>query len=574
MLALARLGNFCRHSLLSPRRFGLRGGAGGPSERVAVGNAGIETGRKAHPAGKRLGMLCLAGALGALDAATVSAQANPRSREYVEGMVRSLMESEMPSGELQNLESRRSTNASAQLRELRANLTGFAQEISQLVTVLHQDVNRTSGLRSLMGEALQVNAQATLLSRQSGSQDDIGWIANEFSTLDQDWRLLVFRLEKLQNLSPQATQFIRRANEFHTRLGQLLQVTPQLDESEVMQQAANIQSDLARLMDEVDTEVDDAAARYNLLMEGRRVYEQSRRFAQLAGQQPSAEQLRAEYKRFRALWTPFAGKLRPLQLRFVDRQLQYIQASDRQLQELLLLPSEVDRSELVYLTELLQRDLDQLMDGVTLRSLTKLTKGRDKIVAASSDFYSACADFGDCVKNGENNETMAELYYYLENSWLQVADVLRNAQSNEARQVYRQLDRSITEIRDILAVHPALDRQRALQLAADLTNQASYYEQDVRSLLAARPANYPAAFRSQCLRAVQDFRAATNKLQQDLEANESMKLLQEQSARVGQAWTALLQTSERFPAAERNQLNETRKQLTPTLVALQAMLSL
>lgn len=510
----------------------------------------------------------------ATDGLPVLAQTNPRSREYVEGMVRSLMESEMPPGELQSLESRRSTNSSAQLRELRANLTGFAQEISQLVTVLHQDVNRTSGLRSLMGEALKVNAQATLLARQSGSQDDMGWIANEFSGLDQDWRLLVFRLEKLQNLNPQATQFVRRANEFHARLGQLLQVTPQLNDSEVVRQAASIQSDLARLLEEIDAQVDDAAARYNLLMEGRRVYEQSRRFAQIAAQQPTADQLRNEYQRFRALWNPYAAKLRPLQLRFVDRQLQYIQTSERQLQEVLLLPAEVDRSELVYLTELLQRDLDQLMDGVTLRSLTKLNRGRDKIVTASSEFYTACDDFADCVKNGENNETMAELYSYLENSWLQVADVLRGAQSNEARQVYRQLDRSITEIRDILAVHPALDRQRALQLAADLTNQASYYEQDIRSLLAARPANYPAAFRSQSLRAVQDFRAASNKLQQDLEANEPMKTLQDQSNRVTQAWNTLLQVSERFPTAERNQLNETRKQLTPTLVALQAMLSL
>lgn len=411
-------------------------------------------------------------------------------------------------------------------------------------------------------------------ARQSGSQDDTSWIANEFSTLDQDWRLLIFRLGKLQNLSPQATQFLRRANEFHARLGQLLQVTTQLNDAEVMRQAAKTQSDLGRLLDEVEAEVDDAAAHCNLLLEGRRVYEQSRRFVQLAGQRPSAEQLRSEYQRFRVLWNPFATKLRPLQLRVVDRQLQYIQTSERELQELLLLPSEVDRSELVYLTELLQRDLDQLMDGVTLRSLTKLTRGRDKIVTASSEFYTACGDFADCVKNGENNETMAELYSYLENSWLQVADVLRNAQSNEGHQVYRQLDRSVTEIRDILAVHPAVDRQQALQLAADLTNQASYFEQDIRSLLAARPANYPAAFRSQCLRAVQDFRAAANKLQQDMEANEPMNTLQEQSNRTTQTWNVLLQICERFPAAERSQLNETRKQLTPTLVALQAMLSI
>lgn len=79
-----------------------------------------------------------------------------------------------------------------------------------------------------------------------------------------------------------------------------------------------------------------------------------------------------------------------------------------------MLPAEMDRSELIYLTQLLQRDLDQLMDGVTLRSLSQLTNGRERIITDAADFYGACTDFAECVRLGESPETMKQAYYYLD----------------------------------------------------------------------------------------------------------------------------------------------------------------
>lgn len=514
-----------------------------------------------------------------------------------DGMVRSLMDSQRPridprslgaGGGSVNLPANSRGVASAarvqpspaQFREIRANLTGFAQELTQLIGVLHQDANRTAGLRSLMGEALQTSAQASLLAREASvregtARDDFDWIAAEFSRVDQDWRLLAFRLQKLRNLSPQAAERIERASQFSQRIGQLLQVQPQLDDSRIAQQASSLSVELIRLLEDIDYDVSDASARYNLLLEGRRVYEQSRRIGQTAsrpsGPYATQDELRLEYDRFRALWTPYVSKLRSLELSYVDRQMQRVQAADRGLQELLLLPTQVDRSELLYLAGLLQRDIDGLMDGLSLRSLSQLPRGRDRIVTAASEFHDACSDFADCLRNGEDAETMAQVYYYLETNWNAVAEILREAPATDARQAFRQLDRSVQEVRTILAVQPTLDRQRAAELAAELDNLASYYEFDVRGILAANPQAYPANARTAYLRVVQEFRSSVAQLQNDLQSGARLASLRELTNRLGQQWNAILQQQGRFNEADREPLERTRSQLTPVLIDLQAM---
>ncbi len=514
-----------------------------------------------------------------------------------DGMVRSLMDSQRPRIDPRSVgagggpvdlrassrgvaSAARAQPSPAQSREIRANLTGFAQELTQLIGVLHQDANRTAGLRSLMGEALQTSAQASLLAREGGARegttrDDLDWIAAEFSRVDQDWRLLAFRLQKLRNLSPQAAERIERANQFSQRIGQLLQVQPQLDDSRIAQQASSLSVELIRLLEDIDYEVSDASARYNLLLEGRRVYEQSRRIGQTAsrpsGPYATQDELRVEYDRFRALWTPYVSKLRSLELSYVDRQLQRVQAADRGLQELLLLPAQVDRSELLYLAGLLQRDIDGVMDGLSLRSLSQLPRGRDRIVTAASEFHDACGDFADCLRNGEDAETMAQVYYYLETNWNAVAEILRDAPAADARQAFQQLDRSVQEVRAILAVQPTLDRQRAAELAAELDNLASYYEFDVRGILAANPQAYPANVRAAYLRVVQEFRSSVAQLQSDLQAGARLAPLRELTNRLGQQWNAILQQQGRFTETDREPLERTRSQLTPVLIDLQAM---
>jgi hypothetical protein len=513
--------------------------------------------------------------LGAIFSAAVSpawAQPAPSSRgaDVVDGMVRSLMDSQLPRGNATPASRTASPSNDPAIREIRANMAGFAQELAQLVRVLYQDANRTSGIRSLMGASLQLSAQATMIAQQSARESDLAWFAGEFQSLDQDWRQLAFRLRELRDLSDEARRYVDRTDAYHARLTNSLNLTPQFDRSELIRQATMLSTDLLRLLEEVDIEVADTRTRYELLVEGRRVYQQSRRLAVDTEQAISLDAIRTLYNGFQDQWGVFAAKLRPLQLRYVDRQVQRVHEADRTLRELLMLPAEMDRSGLLHLTDLLQRDLDRLMDGVTLRNLAALNTGRDRIVPYASDFYTACGDFADCVRNGESPETMAELYRYLDSNWQRVAEILKQAEPAEARQVYRQLDRAIEEIRKQLQVQPTVDRDQIGWLAAELENRAINLERDMVSLLSARPNNFPAQFRTQSVAAAQAFRNSARQLNRDAVSAQPLTVLQDRTAQLSQQWATLLTIMDRFPAVDRDQLYQTRQQIAPTLINLQA----
>lgn len=522
------------------------------------------------------GAIVLAATLGCGTPAAL-AQQPPSSggSEFVDGMVRSLMESQMPRPSTRSAApfSRPGVTVSDQvIRDARANLAGFAQELSQLVRILYQDADRTPGLRSLIGESLQLSAQATMLAQESARENTLDWFALEFQRVDTDWRQLSFRLRELRHLSDQAQRFLGRTDAYHARLTEMLQVGPQFDRSELIRQATVLATDLYHLLEEIDIGVTDARARYELLVDGRRVYQQSRRLAVDSEQARTLEEIHGMYREFQTLWDPFVTRLRPLQLRYIDREVQRVQEADRMLRNLLMLPAEMDRSELIHMTELLQRELDRLMDGVTLRNLAALTTGRDQIVSFASDFYSACGDFSECVRNGESAETMAELYQYLDGNWQRVAGVLQQADPPEARQVYRQLDRAIEDIRKQLSVQPVVDRERLGWLAAELDNRAGNLERDIRTTISARPNVFPATFRTQATTAAQQFRATARQLNRDIVTGQSINVVRERTNQLAQQWTALLAYIDRFPATDRDQLYATRQQIAPVIVDLQASL--
>lgn len=516
-------------------------------------------------------LIALAVALGHSDFAL--AQRDPAAKELIDGMFQTLLDAQNNSRSQPLPRRSDSRPASAEIQELRGNLSSFAQSVSQLVQVLYRDVDRTSGIRPLIGEALQLNATATTVARRSVSHTSVDGIASDFEELDQRWRLLSFRLQELRDLSQSARAQLDRATQYHDRLARQLDVSPQMDRDAIVRQTSSLATEITRLLEDIDYEIFDGSRRYELLVEGRRVYQQCRRVATIAAR-GTIEETRREYRTYAESWKPFVDRVRELNVRYIDRQLQRVQSADRQLQDLLMMHAEMDRSELLYLTQLLQRDLDQLMDGVTLRDLTRLRRGRDTIVDRASEFYSACGDFADCLRNGDSNETMADLYSYLDNNWSRVAEVLQQTELPEARQVYRQLERSMGEIRAVLSVEEDRDPHRMVELAANLENLATHLDHDIRSVLASRPNNFDRQFRQQSIELTQNFKSLANRLHSQLVSNHTPSQVRETIVMLSRRWNNLQPVIDRLPRQDRDHLLVVRRQVPPVLVELQTLLTL
>jgi hypothetical protein len=506
------------------------------------------------------------------------AQADGRTqrREQVEHLLQSLIDSQLgsvsdsPSG---GAAIRSDQSLGPQMRGAQANLAGLSQELSNLVSQLHADVDRVAGVRSLLGDLLRVSASATVLSRRATTVRDIGALRNEYRELDQNWRLLSFRLNQLRGIDTRTKGQIQRCDNFNARLGDLFDVDPQMDQDKLVQQVTQLSNDILDLVDDVDVRVDDPNRRQELLIDGQRVYAQTRRLIRLVSADESHDVIRQEYEASNRLWSPFANKIRALDDRELTRQLLRIQAVDRSIQELLWMTPGVDPKELENITTVLQRDLDELFDGITLRELAELTSGRDRVVAAASEFYSACNDFAECVRNGDNNNTLAEVYDYLNDHWQRFASVTRGVDSRETRQQLREIERGVIELRNAIGVQPALDRQRGIELAGSLENLADHLLGDIERIFSSG-ARYPQDFQSRCLTAAREFRNTSRLLNQDLVQGENQRSLRQRCDELTLNWEALMAYTTRLPESEQSHLNAVRRRIAPLLVDLQTMFAL
>ena len=151
---------------------------------------------------------------------------------------------------------------------------------------------------------------------------------------------------------------------------------------------------------------------------------------------------------------------------------------------------------------------------------------------------------------------------------------MKDLPSSDVRQRFREIDRTIKEMREILRVRPPLDHQRAIQVAAALENLAAHYDRDIRSTLSLNRDRYSDRFRSQCIRASRAFYDASNALHSELVQNADLGQLRNRSNELKRNWDTLQQYAERLPLTDRDHLLRVTRRITPQLVDMQALLSL
>ncbi len=522
---------------------------------------------------------------------TVGAQSGRQERrQFVDELLQTLIDSKIDSRDnpRANRPSNRTARASAapsvtsasrsrstdvgKMREIESKLTSMAQDLSGLVSQLHADVNRTPGIRSLLSDSLNVSAGATLVARQSATARSVSELSSEYQQVDQDWRLLSHRLGQFRELSSRARAFVRRVNDTNDLVGKLMDVQPQLDRNELFREVSTLTSALRNLMEDIDTDVDDRNLRYSLMNEGRQVYAQGQNLNRRVATNGSYASVKSDYEQFRRLWSPFADRVRDLDYAYVARQLRRVQSADRHVQELLWMSTEVDRGELPYLAQVLRTDATVLMESVTLKQLAEIEGTREGLVENAATFNTTCSDFADLVRNGDDKDTLADVYYYLADDWKKFARSIRQIDTRVARQKYREIDRSVIELRDILGVRPTLDRDRGTQSAAQLENLASYYDRNIRETLS-RGGRFSQDFRQKTARASSEFLKTSKSIHANLARGQNIRTLRQQANQLSKEWETLVSYTSRIPQDRNGTLDSLRRRMTPLLVDMQAMLA-
>ncbi len=513
------------------------------------------------------------------------------TRENVDDLLQSLIESELQRREQDrndlNLSDplrpgtvapatvgprQRLTAPTREMQEAQRVLANVSRDADQLAILLNEELPRVPGVRPYLSDVLRLRARIAILAERSKRLYDHQEILPDLQELDRDWRLLSYRLAQLRGLDNRTITQIQRLNTYAKELGKAFEIAPQLDRQALLQSTAALSADLHNLMDDIEIEVPRSQQQIDLLLRGRRIEQQARQVANTVADTADYQRVIAQYRDFQRVWYPFATDLRPLNNRYIERSVRRVNEVDASIHELLWLPHKMDREKLLYLSEILKRDVDDFFVRAPLKLMIDLPNS-DQVLVVADEFYGVCENFTDVVKRGEDVQRMVDAYTYIEKSWRTFSSVFRPLKSQAAQQVLAEIGNTIVSMGQALQVHAGgydggYNQHTALEIAASLDNLSRHLENDIGQWLSVRTVN----FRDYALQDAAYFRQRCQRIHEMLTNRVDPLELTREADELARDWARVYEHIQRCTTAEKPHLQQLASDISPQVVELRTIL--
>lgn len=519
---------------------------------------------------RRLLLLTLIGGL-SLTADPVCGQTSRNDRNQLDTLLQSLIESELERREFGTTPAPTHTPrpapalSSQNMTRVRTLLDEFAAETTQLLYELNAN-DAIPGMRPLISDALKIRARAGVLAQKARRDNDLTNVTAEFQNLDREWRGLSHSLTHLRDLPRRIRESADEIERYDRELGTLLKVTPQLDRSELLREVSGLVADLTNLIEDVEIELGRNEAR-QILVDGHRTQQQANYLVQTIASNYERDRIVADYKQFQSLWYPLAAKLRPYENRYIERSMRRIRSTDQRLHELLRIEQEVNQQQLLDITGVLTKDVDEFFARTPLKLLIELPNNYE-VLPTADEFYGVLQNFADVVSRGESYNEMVDAFEYVEDSGELFVNTFKGIRSQSALSVLREIEHSLTSLRQSLQVERNMDMSRAIELAASIDVLAERLDIDTNRWL--NRSRVP--FRIEALRESATFVQATHHIHEGLVSGADLGQIRNEVRMLFDTWRKVYGYISQCDTDDRARLAETATRITPNLVELRTLL--
>jgi len=464
----------------------------------------------------------------------------------------------------------RVTDSEATMQQLRRAFASFAEEAQRLTTGLNNDLDYIPGIRPLLGDAIRIRAAASVLADKSKQARDRRTLGPEFEALDRQWRVLSYRLRQVEALDRTCLQRVDKLDEIDRSLCELLTVQPQINRRDLASRTASLAADLQNLRADIELELEPSDNKTMLLLTTQKLVQQADLVVNAIMDDASYDSIVSEYKRFQELWYPHAAKLRPIDNRYVERNVRRIAQTDRNVHELLWLPQQIDPSQLLHLTSMLKKQVDEYFTRAPLKLLIELPNPEQALPTAN-EFYGVCEHFADCVASGNPRNELIDAFRYIDGAWQSFDRVFRPLKSQKAQIVLNQIEEGINALREALYMrNERFDRNAAIELAASAENLAEHIDYETRRWLSKRRPS----FRAEAQAATENLLARSRKFHENLVKGVGVSQLRKDCSELYEQWRVVYGYISKCDSEERPQLARLAASTTPALVELRAVLEL
>lgn len=451
---------------------------------------------------------------------------------------------------------------------IRRGLDSATNDAKALYTSLERQSTFVPAARTYLTDILRMQARAQSLSQRIRTKADLERSMPEMQALDSDWRRVSYGLSGVRGLDRTATDLVLRLDATGEQITKLLQIGPSVDYRDLVQKTNALATAMGRLIQDIDFDFGRTQQGRQLITDGQLVQQHAVHLADTAFQQESHEHLVQDFRLFQQAWSPFVERLRTLNSRYIDTDVQQVNTFAREVSALLWVEQTLDRQQLLYLADNLTRDVDNFFDNAPLKILMRLPE-KDRALPSADAFYGVFENFVDCVKRGENQAELQDAFVYIRDEWTNFSRVYRPLQSTDAQQVLNAIERDVATLSESLLIQDGFDRRKAGDLSALVETLASYIDRDTRSWL--NKSRLPNA--SEIQREVTRYRANARELHEALIAGANTREVKQMSDNLFDSWRRVYGYIRQCQTSERPSLASSSSQTTPALIELRTLLA-
>lgn len=503
--------------------------------------------------------------------ATAQTSSRDARRQFVEGLLQTLIDSQRdrqaPPPNRPPL-----PQADEKLIAARGHLDSFSTHSAQLANHWNANAARVPGTRQMLGDIIKLNASVNNVQSRAANARRLEDLTPDFVALDRDWRLMAYRMQQIEGLSPECVRCIDLLNEVDTALCGVFGVSPQVDFRALADATAAVTTSLSHLIEDIELELPRSRSGRALIAEASQVRQHALLLSDAVSRRRTYDEIVRSFRTFDGQWRHVAGQIRQVDSRHLERNVRHVEEASHVIHELLWLAEETDYGRLSYLSTALRRDVDGLFDAVSLNVLLELPAA-PRVLPLASEFYGLCENFTGSVESRAPLGQLQSDCRFLIECWPELSGCFRSCRNPEVVQSLRGIEESFVALRDAVGLAAPVDWHHANELAAALVLSSDSVVAEVQSHVYTN-ARYDAQFRFESARDAAAFRGAARRLQEAV-VNRQTEPLAERAQAAADAWSHFNDHCyRRLTQSDQVHLRDLRTRVTQQVVELQAILQL
>lgn len=501
-----------------------------------------------------------------------------RRRAFVQDLLKGLIESqiEKPRPNVQPRPQPRPGNppvvveTSREMIEARQYLANWNRACAELIQEIRVHEYESPKLRPLLADALKVKANIELLTRKAQIYPRVDPLIDDFRIIDQDWRLLSYRLKASGALSQECSRYVDQIGQLDTQLCGLFDVQPQLNRRELLRLASQLSSDYNHLLNDVYFVCRGQRGGQKLMDQGRKLQTM---MAQVTALLPRAnyDSIVEGYQQCIGEWKKFSRKLHRFQDERLRRSVADIEATGNLINEQLWLPVDIDREYYGSLIGSVERDAGKIFDSITMTELLKLKSPGDALNCAR-EFQIACGGFSQTLASGAPIEEVERGFRSFWGRWQTVDSLFHELHIPRVDHKLSDIEAAIVALRETFGDAPMMDHGMMLQLTGSLYANFQQLNNEIhRRVVQPR---YDRNFHEQMCGGADQLAQSVNLINQRVvqgRINHQYRLGKNEYEQLFSQWNQLKRSMGRCKQDDRMVFSAYRRQIEPLMVKLQVV---